>query len=181
MLKTMPPYQPMAALSVVRKRLEEDGLGRFCLELHSAKASKKEVLLQLEAALKAPPARTPADWEQICRELGVTRTQLNAYVREMHQERASGETIYQVLGRLVLLGDGPRAMAPEQSGPSTTAEQLEETLARHFAGQTDLLVVSFDAEALGPALKWEPSRGGQLFPHLYGPLPTHLALSVTPR
>lgn len=63
----------------------------------------------------------------------------------------------------------------------STAEQLEETLARHFAGQTDLLVVSFDADALGPALKWEPSRGGQLFPHLYGPLPTHLALSVTPR
>ena len=116
--------EKMAALSVVRKRLEEDGLGPFCLELHSAKASKKEVLLQLEAALRAPPAKRPADWEQLCSELGATRQQLNAYVREMHRLRASGQSIYQVLGRLVLLGDGPRATTPEGTGVGTTAQQL---------------------------------------------------------
>ena len=53
----------------------------------------------------------------------------------------------------------------------STAEQVRETAARHFAGQTDLLLVAVEAEALGPALKWEPSRGGALFPHLYGALP----------
>jgi len=53
----------------------------------------------------------------------------------------------------------------------STADQVKETAARHFAGQRDLVLVSVDADALGPALKWEPSRGGALFPHLYGALP----------
>ena len=53
----------------------------------------------------------------------------------------------------------------------STAAQVRETAARHFAGQTDLLLVAVAAEALGPAPKWEPSRGGALFPHLYAELP----------
>ena len=53
----------------------------------------------------------------------------------------------------------------------STAEQVRETAARHFAGQTDLLLVAIEASALGDALRWEPSRGGALFPHLYAPLP----------
>ncbi len=52
----------------------------------------------------------------------------------------------------------------------STAEQAKETAARHFAGQTGLLLVAIDAEKLGSALKYEPSRGGALFPHLYAPL-----------
>ena len=52
----------------------------------------------------------------------------------------------------------------------STAAQAAETAAKHFAGQGDLVLVAVDAEALGPALKWEPSRGGALFPHLYGEL-----------
>lgn len=51
--------------------------------------------------------------------------------------------------------------------------QVEETAARHFAGMPDLLLVAVEAERLGEALKWEPSRGGDLFPHLYGPLPLY--------
>jgi uncharacterized protein (DUF952 family) len=53
----------------------------------------------------------------------------------------------------------------------STAAQLAGTAAKHFAGATDLLLVAVDADALGEALKWEPSRGGDLFPHLYGALP----------
>ena len=53
----------------------------------------------------------------------------------------------------------------------STADQAAETAARHFAGQTDLVLVAIDAEALGSALRYEPSRGGALFPHLYGMLP----------
>jgi uncharacterized protein (DUF952 family) len=52
----------------------------------------------------------------------------------------------------------------------STAAQAAETAAKHFAGQTDLVLLHVDAEALGDALKWEPSRGGALFPHLYAPL-----------
>ena len=52
----------------------------------------------------------------------------------------------------------------------STAAQAPETAARHFAGQGDLVLVAIDAGALGDSLRWEPSRGGDLFPHLYGPL-----------
>ncbi len=53
----------------------------------------------------------------------------------------------------------------------STAAQLAETAARHFSGEPDLLLVAVDAGRLGPALRHEPSRGGDLFPHLYGDLP----------
>ena len=53
----------------------------------------------------------------------------------------------------------------------STAAQVAETAARHFAGETDLVLVAVDANALGAALRYEPSRGGALFPHLYGVLP----------
>ena len=62
----------------------------------------------------------------------------------------------------------------------STAAQLRETAGRHFAGQADLLVVAVDATALGDALRWEPSRGGDLFPHLYGPLPLSAVRRVSP-
>ena len=60
------------------------------------------------------------------------------------------------------------------------AHQLAGTLAKHYRGKTDLVLIAFDAKALGPQLKFEPSRGGELFPHLYGHLPTHLALWQRP-
>lgn len=49
----------------------------------------------------------------------------------------------------------------------STAGQLPTTLGRHFAAERDLTLVTCEAEALGPALLWEPSRGGALFPHLH--------------
>lgn len=53
----------------------------------------------------------------------------------------------------------------------STAVQVRETAAKHFKGQADLLLVAIPSDALGAALRWEPSRGGDLFPHLYGALP----------
>jgi uncharacterized protein (DUF952 family) len=53
----------------------------------------------------------------------------------------------------------------------STAAQVGETAARHFAGAADLVLVAVDAAALGDALTWEVSRGGDLFPHLYAALP----------
>lgn len=52
----------------------------------------------------------------------------------------------------------------------STVGQLAETAARHFGGEGDLVLVAVEAEALGPALRWEPARGGDLFPHLHRPL-----------
>ena len=54
----------------------------------------------------------------------------------------------------------------------STADQVEETVAKHFAGEDGLKLLGLDAEKLGDTLKWEPSRGGALFPHLYRTLRT---------
>ncbi|MGK9165624.1 DUF952 domain-containing protein [Inquilinus limosus] len=62
----------------------------------------------------------------------------------------------------------------------STAEQAEETASRHFAGQDGLVLVAVDPAALGDALRWEPSRGGALFPHLYGELPFSAVQGVAP-
>jgi uncharacterized protein (DUF952 family) len=60
------------------------------------------------------------------------------------------------------------------------ATQVEETAQKHFAGQANLLLVAFDANAFGAALKWEVSRGDALFPHLYARLDPSLALWAKP-
>ena len=72
--------------------------------------------------------------------------------------RTSGET----LGAPVDLADGYIHFS--------TAAQVAETASKHFGRESDLVLVAVDVDALGPALKWEPSRGGQMFPHLYRPL-----------
>ena len=56
------------------------------------------------------------------------------------------------------------------SHANSSAAQVRQTAAKHFAGQRDQLLVSVEAERLGDVLRYEPSRGGDLFPHLYGKL-----------
>jgi uncharacterized protein (DUF952 family) len=62
----------------------------------------------------------------------------------------------------------------------STANQVKESVAKHRAGQNGLVILAVSTNALGEALKWEPSRGGQLFPHLYGPLPAFAVRWVRP-
>jgi uncharacterized protein (DUF952 family) len=62
----------------------------------------------------------------------------------------------------------------------STAVQVADTAAKHFAGMSDLVLVAVEAEDLGQALRWEPSRGGALFPHLFGVLPAAAARWVKP-
>lgn len=76
---------------------------------------------------------------------------------EWAELQAQGET----LGAPVDLADGFIHFS--------TAKQLPETAAKHFAAETDLILVALEADGLA-ALAWEPSRGGALFPHLYAPL-----------
>lgn len=72
--------------------------------------------------------------------------------------RAAGET----LGAPIDLTDGYIHFS--------TSVQVAETAAKHFTHESDLVLLALDADALGDTLKWEPSRGGALFPHLYRPL-----------
>ena len=62
----------------------------------------------------------------------------------------------------------------------SSAGQAAETAAKHFAGRDDLLLIAVDAGRLEHDLKWEPSRGGALFPHLYGSLAMNAVLSAAP-
>ena len=62
----------------------------------------------------------------------------------------------------------------------STAAQLPGTMEKHFAGSHDLLLVAVDTDRLGLALKWEPSRGGELFPHLYAALPLSAVVWTKP-
>jgi uncharacterized protein (DUF952 family) len=62
----------------------------------------------------------------------------------------------------------------------STAEQLTETVDKHFAGQEGLWVAEVDVDALGDAIRWEVSRGGQEFPHLYGELTLDTVVAYSP-
>lgn len=62
----------------------------------------------------------------------------------------------------------------------STSGQLRETAAKHFAGQSDLLLIAVEGDTLGAALRYEPSRGGALFPHLYAPLDPRVVRWVAP-
>lgn len=70
--------------------------------------------------------------------------------------------------------DGATAGAPVDLADGyihfSTAEQLRVTLRKHFAGEDGLMLLACKASGLGPELRWEPSRGGALFPHLHRPL-----------
>jgi len=74
-----------------------------------------------------------------------------------------------------LLADGTFAGAPIDLADGyihlSTAAQLAETVAKHFAGQSGLHIAKVELAQLGDLVRWEPSRGGQLFPHIYGVLP----------
>lgn len=62
----------------------------------------------------------------------------------------------------------------------STAEQAEATAAKYFSGKDDLLLIAVDTNRLGDGLRFEPSRGGALFPHLYADLPLDAVVSVKP-
>ncbi len=62
----------------------------------------------------------------------------------------------------------------------STADQLAETAAKHYAGRTNLMLLTVDLAALGETLVWEASRGGALFPHIYGSLPLRAVQDATP-
>lgn len=83
-----------------------------------------------------------------------------------------------------LEADGTFAGAPVDVADGfvhlSTSAQLAETIDKHFAGQEDLHIAAVDLEALGEAVRWEPSRGGALFPHVYAALPLSAVIAYGP-
>ncbi|MHB2018043.1 MAG: DUF3320 domain-containing protein [Candidatus Xenobia bacterium] len=93
--------QKMAALSVVHKRLQDVGLAPFCLELHSNKASKTEVLKQLGESLQVGAHAPREGWEAFGQRLQVLRDDLNHYVEVLHAPHPLGESVFEVTSKLV--------------------------------------------------------------------------------
>lgn len=95
-------------------------------------------------------------------------------------------TAYKVLtaDQMVALEAGTFAGAPVDLADGyihmSTRDQLTETVDKHFAGQSGLWIAAVDLDALGDAVKWEVSRGGAAFPHLYGQLTLETVIAYSP-
>ncbi len=100
--------EKMAALSVVQRRLNQIGLGDFCLEIHSNKADKKSVISQLSDSLNAITQFSQEIWEEEAKRLEKKRAELNTYVHALHTIRTTGESVFQAVSRLIGLRDVPR-------------------------------------------------------------------------
>ncbi|MCM0018751.1 MAG: DUF3320 domain-containing protein [Tagaea sp.] len=112
-----------AALDVVHRRLKAKGLGEFCLELHSNKATKVAVLDQLDAAWSVAERYTAEEWKQETERLRRLRDGLNALVRALHRRAPNGLTLHDAIGRVVGHGEAP---IPELGWPDGTAHTAED-------------------------------------------------------
>lgn len=141
--------EKMAALEVVHRRLKDVGLDDFCLELHSHKSNKKQVLASFGQAYELAVARhrrTPEPpWEARSSELASTREELNAYLRALHRPWPLGQSYYGATSRLLLLRD-----APEVRLPLPSPQDLTEARFREARNEVDTLASTLRAvEALG--------------------------------
>lgn len=134
--------EKMAALDVVYRRLKDVGLGGFCLELHSSKARKFEVLEQLRKSWDAANAVEPDDWIAEAERLGTVRAQLNRYVERLHARHSNGMSAYQAIGVVVAGKDLPMV---ELSWPG--AEVHDRNALDMLRSAADLLDVN--AKAVG--------------------------------
>ncbi|WP_263262392.1 DUF3320 domain-containing protein [Pseudomonas sp. RIT-PI-S] len=112
-----------AALDVVYRRLAEKGLGEFCLELHSSKASKVEVLKQLDRAWDVSDALSAEEWEREASRLQTLRSRLNGLVEVLHRRWDNDLSLHQSIGRVVR-DHGPHT--PKLTWPSTTQHSAAE-------------------------------------------------------
>ena len=112
--------EKLAALQVVHGRLSQVGLAPFCLELHSNKASKADVVRQLQEAAEVAREVPPQSWGATADELGRLRHELNAYVAAIHRPRPLGRTVFQATAQLLELQEAPLVKFPPQDlGPGT--------------------------------------------------------------
>ena len=116
--------EKMAALNVVHRRLGNVGLGRYCLELHSNKAHKREVVGQLEEALQRFDRHSEEDWTREALRLASLRNELNAYAEALHRKRSTGETVFQATSRLIGLRKVPRVDLRWASADEFNADSL---------------------------------------------------------
>ncbi|WP_425319148.1 DUF3320 domain-containing protein [Rhodoferax fermentans] len=135
--------EKIAALDVVFRRLREVGLGEFCLELHSNKSRKLDVLSQLQKSWESKGDVDAATWEAKARHLGQVREQLSIYVERLHQRHGNGWTIYKAIG-CVVGGDAVPDLRFSWASPRAH-DEIALTALRDLAGR-----LQANAAAVGP-------------------------------
>ena len=123
--------EKMAALTVVEKRLSSIGLGDFCLELHSNKARKKDVLSQLERTLDIGRVKPPKNYRDEADAVFAIRRELNGIVRELHAPRSIGFSLYETISRAEQYKDYPDCM-------TFTNEQIDALSPQQYSRWLDL-------------------------------------------
>jgi len=149
-----------AALDVVHRRLKEEGLEPFCLELHSNRAGKADVLAQFGAALAVPAAAPPTDWERHASELERVRGELNAYADALHRPRTPGPSAHDCLELLVVQREAPATPLALPSPLAVQPEALERLRGAALAvGERAAGFAALATHPLGPVRidDWSPS------------------------
>jgi very-short-patch-repair endonuclease len=158
--------EKMAALQVVHRRLNAIGLGPFCLELHSAKAKKAEVLKQLGIALDAAGSRTVKDWELEAKRLATLRQELNVVVRSLHREHRNDLTIFGAMGTCIKFSHWKPAEMTWLDADVHSRVELESlrSVSRRMASLADQLVdvASHPLSAIARS-EWSPTWQDNLF------------------
>lgn len=142
--------EKIAALDVVFRRLREVGLGEFCLELHSNKSRKLDVLSQLQKSWESKGEVDAATWEAKARQLGQVREQLSTYVERLHHRHSNGWTIFKAIG-CVVGGDALPDLRFSWASPRAHDEAALTEL-RNLAGrlQANATAVTPDQLLTGP-------------------------------
>ena len=151
--------EKMAALEAVYRRLRDVGLGDFCLELHSNKAKKAEVLKQLERTLNLS-CDSPRNWRRKAEDLKELRSSLNLLVKRLHMERRNGLTFYRAMG--TSLRDLELAKLIKLSWPSSEHHDRN-ALERMQKSVENLVVRAREIEGISPEVfdfvrktRWSP-------------------------
>ena len=149
-----------AALDVVHHRLSAIGLKPFCLELHSNKSGKSEVLKQFAEALQVPAAAIPGEWSAAAASLESLRDELNVYVRELHRKYPNGLSAYDCFSGLADDGDLLENSLPVETDLLTLSregfEKLKVLAASLAAARKNADAEALEALAVLAPLEWSP-------------------------
>ena len=171
-----------AALEVVYRRLKMVGLGEFCLELHSHKANKLEVLKQLSTSWDARTAGDQTTWQQECTRMEGLREQLNALVKRLHHRWPNGLSVFTAISR-TLAGRDTREVSLHFSGPDchdkAALDRLLDTATRLGINATQVAGIPAGQWALVTATEWAPGWEAALTAALRDMLPPCQALQQT--
>ncbi|MDP2358159.1 MAG: DUF3320 domain-containing protein [Beijerinckiaceae bacterium] len=149
--------QKTAALQVVRRRLQDVGLGSYCLEVHSTKAQKASVLEQLKLAWSERARATETHWSDATAELRTRRDQLNALVSALHRRRENGMTAYEAFGRVV--ADRDRLADVGLAWPAGTAHTPQQLAAmRAMCGELTTALKAIGDPSVHPLRGVEQTR-----------------------